>query len=188
MAFVLTEQSRKKRASVTFTSFRGQRTMKTMQEGTVVRRPLRVEMDVDLLGARQEVKRCALDLGFSTTEIAELVIVVSELASNILKYAGRGEISVEAVDDARHGAGIAIAASDAGPAFHDLRMALRDGHGDRGPILPERYFGRKGIGGGLGAVVRFTDSFECVPQAVGKRIRVVRFRRRPRRSKRAPPL
>jgi serine/threonine-protein kinase RsbT len=159
-----------------------------MHQGAVAQRSLRVEIDIDMLRARQAVKRCAHDLGFSSTEVAELVIVVSELASNILKYAGHGEILVEAVNDTRHGAGIAIAASDAGPAFHDLGMALRDGHGDRGPILPERYFGRKGIGSGLGAVVRFTDSFECVPASVGKRIRVVRFRRRPRRSKRAPPL
>jgi serine/threonine-protein kinase RsbT len=151
-------------------------------------RSLRIETDLDVLAARSAVRRCAQDLGFPPKDIAELVIVVSELVSNILKYAGRGAIAVAAMDDPGHGAGVQIAAFDAGPAFHDLSMALKDGYGDRGPILPERMFGRKGIGGGLGAVVRLTDRFECDQQPSGKRIGVVRFRRRPRRSKRAPPL
>ena len=149
---------------------------------------LRVETDTDMLAARSAVRRCAQDLGFTSKDIAELVIVVSELVSNILKYAGRGAIVVAPMNDPGQGIGVHIAAFDTGPAFHDLSMALRDGHGDRGPILPERMFGRKGIGGGLGAVVRFTDTFECDQQPSGKRIGVVRFRRRPRRSKRAPPL
>jgi serine/threonine-protein kinase RsbT len=152
----------------------------------VADRSLRIEMDTDVLAARSAVKRCAQELGFLPKDVAELVIVVSELASNILKYAGRGAIAVAPTDDPRQGVGIQIAAFDAGPPFHDLSMALRDGHGDRGRILPERMFGRKGIGGGLGAVVRLTDSFECDQQPAGKRIGVVRFRRRPRRSKRAP--
>jgi anti-sigma regulatory factor (Ser/Thr protein kinase) len=153
----------------------------------VADRSLRIETDADVLAARSAVRRCAQELGFPPKDVAELVIVVSELASNILKYAGEGAIAVAATDDPRHGSGVHIAAFDAGPAFHDLSMALRDGYGDRGPILPERMFGRKGIGGGLGAVVRFTDSFECDQQPAGKRIGVVRFRRRPRRSKPAPP-
>jgi anti-sigma regulatory factor (Ser/Thr protein kinase) len=161
--------------------------MVAMHPGSAADLPLRIAIDVDVLGARSAVRRCAQDLGFSTREVAELVIVVSELASNILKHAGRGSIAVQPVNDERHGSGIGITASDAGPAFRDLGTALRDGHCDSGPILPEALFGRKGIGSGLGAVIRFTDTFECDEQPIGKRIHVVRFRRRPRRSKRAPP-
>jgi anti-sigma regulatory factor (Ser/Thr protein kinase) len=161
--------------------------MVVMHQEFVPHRTLPIAIDVDVLGARSAVRRCATDLGFPPKEVAELVIVVSELASNIIKHAGGGAILVEPVNDPRHGGGICITASDAGPAFHDLGMALRDGCCDSGPILPERFYGRKGIGSGLGAVVRFTHTFQCDEQPGGKQIRVVRFRRRPRLSKRAPP-
>jgi serine/threonine-protein kinase RsbT len=149
-------------------------------------RPLRIESDSDVLAARSALRRCAELLRFEGKDVAELTIVVSELTSNILKYAGRGWLAIEAIDDERHGVGVRIIAGDQGPAFHDLTLALRDGHGDRGPILPERLLGRKGIGSGLGAVVRFTDTFDCDQRPTEKQITVVRYRRRPRRSKRAP--
>jgi anti-sigma regulatory factor (Ser/Thr protein kinase) len=186
MALVLTRRSPTERATAAFARVGDHRTMVTMHE-SVADRPVRIAIDADVLGARSAVRRCAQGLGFAAKEVAELVIVVSELASNILKHAGRGSIVVEAVNDPRNGAGIRITAADTGPAFRDLGMALRDGCCDAGPILPERLLGRKGIGSGLGAVVRFTDTFECDELPVGKRIHVVRFRRRPRRSKRAPP-
>jgi serine/threonine-protein kinase RsbT len=140
-------------------------------------RRLPIATDLDVVGARSAVRRIADVLAFSPTEVAELVIVVSELASNILKYARPGEIVVDAVPDPKRGLGLRIVASDKGPPFHDLSVALRDGHGDRGPVLPEHLVGRKGIGSGLGAVIRFTDSFECDQSPTGKRITVVRFRR-----------
>jgi serine/threonine-protein kinase RsbT len=187
MAFVLTPRSPTERATAAFAGLGGKRTMVAMYPEPAAHRSLRIAIDVDVLGARSAVRRCAQDLGFTSKEVAELVIVVSELASNIIKHAGGGSILVESVHDARHGGGIRITASDAGPAFRDLGMALRDGCCDSGPILPERFYGRKGIGSGLGAVVRFTHTFECDEQPGGKHIRVVRFRRRPRLSKRAPP-
>lgn len=138
---------------------------------------LKVESDIDVIAARLAVKRCAEGLEFVPREITELVIVVSELGSNILKYAGRGEMALDRVAKALGGVGVRVVARDRGPPFHDLNLALQDGHGDRGPVLPEHLFGRRGIGSGLGAVVRFTDSFSCIQDADEKRIVVVRYPR-----------
>lgn len=137
----------------------------------------RIEIDVDVIGARFAVRRLGETLGFVAPACTELAIVVSELGTNILKYAKHGEILLARANHVTRGAGVRIEAIDWGPPFHDLTLALRDGHGDRGPVLPERLLGRKGIGSGLGAVVRFTDSFECHQLATEKRIVVVRYRK-----------
>jgi anti-sigma regulatory factor (Ser/Thr protein kinase) len=137
-----------------------------------------VSFDVHVFVARQAVRRCAEAVGFGRIACGELIIAASELASNILKYGIRGEITIEPVMEKTRGAGIRIVARDIGPQFHDLETALRDGHGDRGPVDPAVLLRRGGLGSGLGAVVRFTDTFEHEAEAVGKKITVVRYVRR----------
>ena len=129
-----------------------------------------------------QVQRClvaqARQVGFSGRECSELAIVGSELASNILKYGIRGTIEMSRIEDA-HGVGLLLVASDCGPPFHDLESALKDGWSDRGPINPVEMLRRKGIGGGLGAIVRLSHSFSVEPGGAGKRIHVRRYLRRP---------
>ncbi|HVJ15545.1 MAG TPA: ATP-binding protein [Polyangiaceae bacterium] len=140
---------------------------------------------IDVHHIQRRTLDIANSLGFSRRESNELAIVASELTSNILKYGVRGTIDVEAYADEK-GNGISIVARDYGPAFHDLETALLDGHDDKGPIDPLHMLKRKGIGGGLGAVLRLTHSFRVEPERVGKRVHVVRYlsarsRRPPRR-------
>jgi anti-sigma regulatory factor (Ser/Thr protein kinase) len=124
---------------------------------------------------RRAVRGYAAELGFSTSSGQELSIIVSELASNIVKYGRSGSIEFETVQDARYGRGIAIIADDIGPPFHDLMLALRDGYDDRGPIDPGQLMKRGGLGTGLGAVLRLSDSFEVEQNPNGKRITSQRF-------------
>lgn len=132
--------------------------------------------------ARALVRSFAAELGFDREVIEELVVVVSELTSNILKYGRRGRIELTALDPAEGTRGIAIAAEDETPPF-DLTGARRDGHDAAGPLDPARVFGRGGIGAGLGAVVRLSDRVELVPLPTGgKRIVVRRCLSRPRRG------
>jgi anti-sigma regulatory factor (Ser/Thr protein kinase) len=119
----------------------------------------------------------AASIGFSKRECQELAIVASELTSNILKYGIRGSIQMEPISDTR-GNGLIVTASDCGPPFHDLASAVLDGHDDRGPIDPLQMLKRKGIGGGLGAVLRLTHSFHVEALDVGKKVLVVRYLRR----------
>ena len=133
---------------------------------------------IDLYAPRQRVKDVCQSLGFSRNDCHELAIVVSELASNILKYGIRGSISIEDIVDATRGTGVLVIARDHGRPFHDLQLALRDGYDDKGPIDPATLLKRGGLGTGLGAVVRLSDSFAVEPLTVGKTIRVIRYRLR----------
>jgi serine/threonine-protein kinase RsbT len=141
---------------------------------------INVREDLDVFEARRTARRIAIALGFDVRTREELVIVVSELGSNILKYGVSGDILVEAVQDARFGGGIRVTARDIGPPIADLPTAIADGNTDRGPIDPMALIRRKGFGGGLGAVVRLTDSFEYHVGAKDKHISVVRYARRPK--------
>jgi anti-sigma regulatory factor (Ser/Thr protein kinase) len=135
---------------------------------------------IDVYAARQAVESLAAALGFQRRDQQELAIVVSELCSNIIKYGIRGTLDLEPITDAVHGSGVLIVARDVGPPFRDLGMALQDGCDDRGPIDPAVLSKREGLGIGLGAVVRLTDSFEVQQLPDGKVIRAVRFLKRPR--------
>jgi anti-sigma regulatory factor (Ser/Thr protein kinase) len=112
--------------------------------------------------------------GFTGLAIDELVLVVSELVSNALKYAGGGQLELAHVDDATRGPGLTIAVEDTGPPF-DLERALPDGHDARGQIDPALLFGRRGIGAGLGAVARLTDGVRLEPTERGKKLVATRF-------------
>jgi anti-sigma regulatory factor (Ser/Thr protein kinase) len=130
---------------------------------------------IDVLAARGAVKAFAGELGFQPRETTELAIVASELGSNIIKYGRHGRLIFAGLEahDAR-GRGISVVARDYGPQFHDLAIALQDGCDDRGPLDPMQLLNRKGIGGGLGAVLRMTHSFAVHPLSDGKEIIVTR--------------
>ncbi len=147
--------------------------------------PIRERLDV--YAPRQALAGLALQLGFQRREVAELAIVISELCSNIVKYGVRGSLELERVQDAVWGVGIAIVAHDIGPKFRDLKLALQDGFDDQGPIDPGALMRRGGLGIGLGAVRRLTDTLHVDYHAEGKSIRVVRYLRRPPRKSSLPP-
>lgn len=138
--------------------------------------------EIDVFAARTAMRQFAQALGFTRQESEELAIVVSELAWNILRHAGSGHIQIDRVEDPVGGLGIRILASDPGAPIADLELAIQDGYDSAGPIDPATLLRRGGIGGGLGAVVRFTDQFEMRPRPEGKEIEVQRFRVRPRRA------
>jgi anti-sigma regulatory factor (Ser/Thr protein kinase) len=144
----------------------------------------RIDHDVDVFAARRGARELAATLGFDRRTSTELAIVVSELGSNIIKYGVRGAITVDGIDDDTRGLGVRIVASDEGPPFRDFATALKDGCDDRGPLNPETFLKRHGIGAGLGAVTRFSDTVTLEPAAAGKRIIVVRYLTRPGRTRR----
>jgi anti-sigma regulatory factor (Ser/Thr protein kinase) len=125
----------------------------------------------DVVVARRAAQRLSLRMGLSQRRATEIAIVVSELASNIVKYGVRGEVAL-----AWEGSSFVVVAKDVGPPIHDLESAIADGCDDRGPIDPALLAGRGGLGNGLGAVVRLADRFECRQDAGGKEI-TVRFLR-----------
>lgn len=131
---------------------------------------------LDVFEVRRTARAIAAVVGFDRRAGEELVVAVSELATNIVKFACPGEIRIEPIENNEHGPGIRITARDPGPPFADFEAVLA-----RSIVVgaPMEWTGH-GLGGGLGAVYRFTDKLRCEPCADGKQIVAERFLRRPR--------
>ncbi len=99
----------------------------------------------DLVDARQQGRALAGALGFTTSQATLIAAMISELARNIVEYAGRGEIVLRADGDA----GMIVTARDNGPGIGDMQAALRSGYSTSG-----------GLGLGLPGVRRIADRFE----------------------------
>lgn len=108
---------------------------------------LSVSRYADLIVARRTAKQMAMEIGFDPASQEQIVLVVSELTSNLIKYAGRGVIDLQAISEAGR-AGIRIASHDRGPGF-DSGQALADGFSSSGTL-----------GIGLGAVRRMVDAMD----------------------------
>jgi anti-sigma regulatory factor (Ser/Thr protein kinase) len=141
---------------------------------------LRVRDELEIHDVRRAARRLATELGFGIEARAEVVLIVSELGSNIVKYGISGDITIEPVNSVQFGIGISVIARDIGPPFANLELALIDGYSDRGPIDPIDLPRRKGFGGGLGGIVRLSDVFEYRPGPGEKRVCVIRYLRRPK--------
>jgi anti-sigma regulatory factor (Ser/Thr protein kinase) len=121
------------------------------------------------------IRSFAAKMGFCNEVIEELVVVVSELTSNILKYGKSGFIELAATgddDDDDAGRGIQIVAEDETPPF-DLSGALRDGYDSQGKIPAAQVYGRRGIGAGLGAVARLSDDVRMETFEDGSKKRLI---------------
>lgn len=113
---------------------------------------------LDVERIRRETRRLAALLGFSAAEAEAIVLAVSELATNLIRYASGGEILVlPIVRDS--GPGIVIRSCDRGPGIADVAAALRDGYSTGG-----------GLGSGLPSVRRLMDDFTLSTSAAGTRI------------------
>lgn len=122
----------------------------------------------DVVVAASQGRRFAARCGFGTRRATELAIVVSELASNIVKHGVRGEIRlIWRPGPPPHGE-LAVEAHDVGPPIHDLELAMTDGYDDRGPIDPALILRRGGLGTGLGAIARLADLLEYRQEEGGK--------------------
>ena len=119
----------------------------------------------DVVVAASQGRRFAVRHGVDVKRATEIAIVVSELASNIVKHGVKGEIRL--LWNPENGE-IAVEAHDVGPPIHDLQLAMTDGYDDRGPIDPALILRRGGLGTGLGAIARLADRLEVREEAGGK--------------------
>lgn len=107
-----------------------------------------IRSDQDILAARQQGRSMATGLRFSPGDATLIATAISELARNIVLYAGSGEIRLTALDGGRR-RGIQVVACDHGPGIPDVQQALRDGFSTSG-----------GLGLGLPGVKRLADEFD----------------------------
>ncbi|MHC4911195.1 MAG: ATP-binding protein, partial [Planctomycetota bacterium] len=77
---------------------------------------IRVTCEGDITRAIVEASQVARSLGFDAPDINKIATATSELARNIIKYAGMGEVLIhETAND--QGAGIEIVVRDRGPGI-----------------------------------------------------------------------
>ncbi len=120
---------------------------------------LEIRNSTDIVLIRQEVRKWALDLGFSLVEQTKMVTAASELARNSLDYGGGGTVRLEALQNGTK-RGLRLVFEDQGPGIPDIEQALRDG-----------YTTGKGMGLGLGGAKRLVNEFD-IDSRVGEGTRV----------------
>jgi RNA polymerase sigma factor (sigma-70 family) len=132
-----------------------------------------VARDADVVTARQTGRKVASDLGFDATDATLVATAISEIARNIVKFADRGEILIEAVSDNGRN-GIRIVARDVGQGIADVGEAMRDG-----------YSTYQGLGLGLPGARRLVDDFDVVSE-VGRGTTVTMTKWQPRQGRPGP--
>lgn len=131
----------------------------------------------DLVALQAEARRFLDSLGFSRTRSAEVLIAASEMATNSLKHAGGGTLSLFA--EASPVPGVRVEANDGGPGFERLEQALQDHVSEGRNLLEDEDASRRrrGLGTGLGAIRRLMDRFDVYSEP-GRGARVVAFKQR----------
>jgi len=103
---------------------------------------------VDVERARRGARDFTHHLGFDRFDTEKVVLAVSELATNLARYATSGEIDLRTIHGQQR-LGIHVESRDQGPGIVDVAAAARGGSSRNG-----------GLGSGLAGVRRLMDDFE----------------------------
>lgn len=118
-------------------------------------------------------RQFARKAGFSATEETLIATAASELATNIIRYARHGTLTISLVRRPDNNwLGLELYASDQGPGIQDLDLAMQENYSSL----------KSSLGLGLPSVRRIMDEFaiESVP-GQGTRVLTSKFRRLDRR-------
>ncbi len=121
---------------------------------------LSVHSSEDIVHVRQVVRIWAVEMGFGLVSQTKFVTATSELARNMLDFAGGGMAQLETLIDDRR-MGLRMAFEDHGPGIADIEQAMKDG-----------YTTGNGLGLGLGGSKRLVDEFE-IDSHLGEGTRIV---------------
>ena len=108
----------------------------------------KITSQVELIRACDAARKIAATVGFNPAECDEIVLVVSELASNLIEHATGGIIRINPLKQPER-PGIRIESEDTGPGIADVEQAITDGFSTAGSL-----------GIGLGTVNRLMDDLE----------------------------
>jgi anti-sigma regulatory factor (Ser/Thr protein kinase) len=116
--------------------------------GTLMQRRHPIRESSGIGAARRGAQRLATELSLGEASSGRVGVVATELATNVLRHGGGGELLVQAITGAA-GMALEIIAIDRGPGMSNLQKCLRDG-----------YSSGATPGTGLGAVTRLSDEFD----------------------------
>jgi serine/threonine-protein kinase RsbT len=108
--------------------------------------------DCDIILIRKTIREECAKLNFSLTNITRVVTAASELARNILLYAGLGKMKWNIVEKNAI-RGIELTFQDHGPGINDLEQVMQEG-----------YSTSKGLGLGLPGAQRLMDEIKIQSQ------------------------
>lgn len=134
---------------------------------TLEESPIFISEPTDNEQAIIAARHLAAKAGLSLTEQFEFATAVSELATNIVKYAKKGSIVLKIIR-LEVLVGVEVIARDDGPGIADIGLAMQDNYSTS----------TKSLGLGLPGVRRLTDEFEIASKARGgTRITARKWRR-----------
>lgn len=117
----------------------------------VAPKKMAIEQEKDIATARLEAWSEAVRIGLSKFSSVKVATAVSELARNIVFYAGKGTVELRSLKDERGVAGLQIIASDQGPGIPPAKLE---------EIWAGTYKSQRGMGKGLVAVKKLVDDFQ----------------------------
>ncbi len=127
---------------------------------------------LDRVWAARRVVDTASQLGLDPRGCAELAVIVCELVTNAVKFAGSGVVTVVVEGD-----GVQVWVEDTGPGLAEPDRAVLDGYSEGAMRTPDDDpRKRRGLGSGLAAVKRFADDLQ-ITQPTGGGTRVVAMKR-----------
>lgn len=113
-----------------------------------VQRRYQITEQTEIAPVRRAACALAVGCGFSESRTGDVALVVTEAATNILKFATHGEILIRSIE--RNGVfGIEILAMDSGPGMENISHHMEDGNSTAGTY-----------GLGLGSIERLSDEFD----------------------------
>ena len=130
-------------------------------------RKVQIRQQADVVLARQAGREAAKELGFGLADQTRLATAISELARNVVQYAGAGQCIITDESDEEF-IKIRVVVEDHGPGIPDIERALRDG-----------FSTGNGLGAGLPGTKRLVHEFRIESKPGHTRITVgMRKRRR----------
>ncbi len=122
-----------------------------------------------------EARAFAGHLGFPVKRQWEVGIAVSELATNVLKFAPEGTLTMTHARDARER--MVVEVVDRGNGITDVGMAAADGFSEGAFLSPDRpRRAGQGLGVGLGCVHRMMDHVTVETSGAGTRVVAWKYR------------
>ncbi len=115
---------------------------------------LEIRLLDDAALVRALVLRQGAAAGLSRRGASELALAASELATNMVKHANGGELTVTTTAD-----GVEVSARDRGPGISEQDQLFRDGFSRGAQRQPDRPI-RAGFGTGGGSLRRLCDEVE----------------------------
>ncbi len=129
-------------------------------------REVQIRSDNDIVATRRTVRAVAQSLGFGITDVTRIVTATSELARNVVLYAGSGVMRWRELG-MNGRVGVELTLEDNGPGIADIEQVMQEGYTTSG-----------GLGLGLPGTKRLMDEFEIASEiGKGTRITVRKWRR-----------